>query len=52
MLIEEPLNVAARCVQFSSIGTVELTVLHFIPSKTENVAILAGVIMLFIDNAN
>ncbi len=52
MLIAVPLKVAAMCVQFSPIGVVELTVCHFMPSKTENVAILVGGMMLLIERAN
>ena len=52
MLIEDPLNVAAKWVQFSSIGIVELTVCHLIPLYTEKVAIFCGGIRLFMDMVN
>ena len=51
MLIEVPLKVAATCVQFSPI-VVELTVCHFIPSKTENVAVLVGGMILLMERAD
>ena len=52
MLIVELLNVAARCVHRSSILVVDSTVLHFIPSNTENFAILDGEMLLFIARTN
>jgi len=39
ILIESPSNVAARNVHSSSMMFVDSTVVHFMPSKTENFAI-------------
>ncbi len=42
ILIESPSNVAAKNVHFSSMVLVDSTVVHLIPSKTENFAIFSG----------
>ena|SRR5437660_809397 len=52
MLIEVPLKVAATCVQFFTIWVAELTVCHFMPSKTENVAVFVGGMMLLMESWN
>ncbi len=43
---------ALSCVHFSSIILVDSTLVHFVPSNTENLAIFVGVIRLLIDKIN
>jgi len=52
ILIESPSNVAAKNVHFSSMVLVDSTVVHLIPSNTENFAIFSGLILLFIAREN
>ena len=50
--IESPSNVAAKNVHYSSTMLVDSTVVHLIPSKTENFAIFSGWILLLIEREN
>ena len=52
MLIDELVNVAARCVHSSLIKDVDSIVYHLIPSKTENLAICSGGMWLFTESEN